>query len=43
MKFNNGKLVVLRYGKKEEIRENTSYFNGDYEEIIEEKELLVAL
>ena len=38
MEFNNGKFVVLRYGKNVEIKENTSYFSGDTEEIIEEKE-----
>ena len=38
MKFNNGKFVVLRYGRNLEIKENTSYFSGETEEIIEEKE-----
>ena len=38
MEFNKGKFVVLRYGKNTEIKENTSYFSGDTDEIIEEKE-----
>ena len=38
MEFNNKKFVVLRYGKNLEIKENTSYFSGETDEIIEEKE-----
>ena len=38
MEFNNKKFVVLRYGKNIEIKENTSYFSGETDEIIEEKE-----
>ena len=38
MEFNKGKFVVLRCGKNKEIKENTSYFSGDTDEIIEEKE-----
>ena len=37
MEFNKGKFVVLRYGKDADIKENT-YFSGDTEEVIEEKE-----
>ena len=40
MEFNKGKFVVLRYGKNTEIKENTSYFSGDTDEIIEEKDIL---
>ena len=38
MEFNKGKFVVLRYGKDADIKENTTYFSGDTEEVIEEKE-----
>jgi hypothetical protein len=38
MEFNKGKFVVLRYGKDKEIKESTTYFSGDTEEVIEEKE-----
>ena len=38
MEFNNKKFVVLRYGKNLEIKENTSYFSGETDEIIKEKE-----
>ena len=38
MEFNQGKFVVLRCGRNTEIKENTSYFSGDTDEIIEEKE-----
>ena len=38
MEFNKGKFVVLRCGKNTEIKESTTYFSGDTEEIIEEKE-----
>ena len=38
MEFNQKKFVVLRYGKDADIKENTTYFSGDTDEIIEEKE-----
>ena len=38
MEFNKGKFVVLRCGRNTEIKENTSYFSGDTDEIIEERE-----
>ena len=38
MEFNKGKFVVLRYGKDADIKENTTHFSGDTEEVIEEKE-----
>ena len=38
MEFNKGKFVVLRYGSNKEIKESTTYFSGDTEEVIEEKD-----
>ena len=38
MEFNKGKFVVLRYGKDADLKENTTYFSGDTDEVIEEKE-----
>ena len=38
MEFNKSKFVVLRYGKDSRVKENTIYFSGDTDEVIEEKE-----
>ena len=38
MEFNKGKFVVLRYGKDLDIKESTTYFSGDTDEVIEEKD-----
>ena len=38
MEFNQGKFVVMRYGKDADLKENTTYFSGDTDEVIEEKE-----
>ena len=40
MQFNGGKFEILRYGKNTTLKESTSYFTPNYEEIIEEKECL---
>ena len=34
MQFNGGKFLVLRYGKNQELKENTIYFTGEMEETI---------
>ena len=36
MKFNGSKFQLLRYGQKEEIKNNTMYFTADMEEIIDQ-------
>ena len=38
MDFNKGKFVVMRYGQNEDLKNETEYFSGNYEEIIERKE-----
>ena len=47
MKFNRGKCQVLRYCTNNEIKENTNYFTGNMEEVIEQvntvKDLAVIL
>ena len=40
MEFNKGKFIVLRYGENEALKNETEYFSGDFEEIIERKESL---
>ena len=40
MLFNGNKFEVLRYGTNRTIKESTSYFTPNYEEIIEEKDSL---
>ena len=40
MQFNGGKFEILRYGKNTTLKESTSYFTPNCEEIIEEKECL---
>ena len=40
MEFNKGKFVVLRYGENEILKEETNYFFGNFEEIIERKQSL---
>ena len=40
MEFNKGKLIVLRYGENEALKNETEYFSGEYDEIIERKESL---
>ena len=35
MKFNGKKFQVVRYGPNEELKNNTEYFAGNYEEVIE--------
>ena len=35
MEFNSTKFQVIRYGRNTELKENTEYFTGDFEEIIE--------
>ena len=39
MMFNSDKFELLRYGKNDELKENTVYFSGD-ENIIEEQDIL---
>ena len=36
MKFNGGKFQVLRYGPNNILKENTSYFTGNMEDVIEQ-------
>ena len=38
MKFNTGKFQVLRYGRNTNLKENTMYFTGEMETVIEEVE-----
>ena len=38
MEFNKGKFVVMRYGQNEALKNETEYFSGNYEEIIERKD-----
>ena len=38
MDFNKGKFVVMRYGQNEDLKNETEYFSGNYEEIIERKD-----
>ena len=33
--FNSTKFQMIRYGRNTEVKENTEYFTGDFEEIIE--------
>ena len=40
MKFNGKKFQVVRYGRNEELKNNTEYFSGAYEEIIERFETI---
>ena len=40
MLFNGSKFEVLRYGKNYILKESTSYFTPNYQDIIEEKESL---
>ena len=40
MEFNKGKFLVLRYGENEALKNETEYFSGEYDEIIERKESL---
>ena len=35
MEFNKKKFQVVRYGTNEELKNNTTYFAGDYDEVIE--------
>ena len=37
MKFNGSKFEVLRYGRNQELKESTSYFTPNFDDIIEEK------
>ena len=37
MSFNGDKFVVLRYGRNNDIRSNTSYFTENWEDIITSK------
>ena len=34
MEFNKKKFQVVRYGLNEELKENTIYFAGNYDEVI---------
>ena len=36
MEFNKTKFQVMRYGPDEELKNNTPYFSGNYEEVIEQ-------
>ena len=36
MEFNKKKFQVIRYGPNEELKNNTTYFSGKYEEVIEQ-------
>ena len=38
MKYNGDKFVAIRYGSNTQIKENTIYLTGDFEEVIEEKQ-----
>ena len=38
MKFNGGKFQVLRYGKDQDLKQNTVYFTGEMEHVIEQVE-----
>ena len=38
MKFNGGKFQDLRYGRNQELKEETVYFTGGMESVIEEVE-----
>ena len=38
MEYNATKFVLLRYGKNTDLKEDTVYFSGDMDEVIEEKE-----
>ena len=38
IKFNGDKFLVIRYGRNQDIKEDTCYFTGDIEHIIEEVE-----
>ena len=38
MDFNKGKFVVMRYGQNEALKNETEYFSGNFEEIIERKD-----
>ena len=40
MLFNSNKFEVLRYGKNQSLKESTSYLTPNYEDIIEEKDVL---
>ena len=40
MEFNSKKFEILRYGKDETLKQSSSYFTPNYEDIIEEKESL---
>ena len=40
MEFNKGKFIVLRYGENETLKNETEYFSGDFDEVIERKESL---
>ena len=40
MEFNGKKFQVVRYGQNEELKNNTEYFSGAYEEIIERFETI---
>ena len=35
MEFNGSKFQVIRYGQNEDIKNDTTYFTGEYNEIIE--------
>ena len=35
MEFNAKKFQVIRYGRNTDLKENTEYFVGDYQEVIE--------
>ena len=36
MRFNGGKFLVLRYGRNQEVKENTMYFTSDMVQVIEQ-------
>ena len=38
MVFNGGKFVPIRYGKDKDMKESTTYFSGETDEVIEELE-----
>ena len=35
MEYNASTFLLIRYGKNGKLKEETSYFNGDFDEIIE--------
>ena len=43
MKFNGSKFELIRYGTKEDIKENTVYFTPGHDDVIDQKENIKEL